>query len=236
MPVSTTFVATATPTVPPNVIDNLEDGDTYLNPAMCGTTANGVPSGFWVASSWGPSSNVVNGKAGAAYVFCGNVGANGTSCAIHVFGTLTDAGDAKYPAFQLEGKLRGGLYFDSSVYGFKGVQFYYKTGNDTCPTRRFNLGVASTTPPVGGGYDTVADYNHYGAVLIPTTNTWVQKSYYFQPAAQGGGSPTLAKANGAGNLSNTDLKQMLEVEWVFTRNNLAGNNPVDYWVDEVQFF
>jgi hypothetical protein len=54
MPASTTFVATATPTVPPNIIDNLEDGDTYLNPAMCGVGASGAPYGFWVASSGGP--------------------------------------------------------------------------------------------------------------------------------------------------------------------------------------
>lgn len=237
-----TFVATATPTVVPNVIDNLEDGDTYLNPAMSGMTSTGVPLGFWVASTWGDSSNVIDNSAGANVVFCGGVGANNTSCAIHIYGNLKDNGDNQYPAFQLEGKLKGGNYFDASAYPYTGIRFYIKIGaGDTCSDRRFNVPIGLTTPPSGGGYCASNCYGHFGSSVgvggavatgaHPTgTGVWSQQSYPFT-----GLSPVYGPALGK-TLAGNYLKELLEVEWVFGRNGVAGTSTVDYWVDEVEFF
>jgi hypothetical protein len=238
MPASTTFVATATPTVPPNIIDNLEDGDTYLNPAMCGVGASGAPYGFWVASSWGDPANLINGRSGSPIVFGGSVGANGTDSAIHIYGTIIDHADNQYPSFQLEGKLKGGNYFDAVPYGFVGVRFYYKTGTDTCTFRRFNLPIAATSPSSTGGYCLTSCFDHFGASLTPTSGAWSLKTYYFNATL---GTPILSR-QGFGSaispttLSGSHLSQLLQVQWQFGRNGSAGTSSVDYWIDEVEFF
>jgi hypothetical protein len=233
MPVSTTFVATATPTVQPIVIDNLEDGDTYLNPAMCGTTSTGVPLGFWVASTWGPSSNVINGMSGANIVFCDGMGANNTSCAIHIYGNITDVTPTTYPSFQLEGKLRGGSYLDISQYGYTGVRYYMKIGTgDNCLYRRFNVGIGATTPQAGGGYaNSTNAYSHFGATLTTTGGVWTQKTFIFTSLIRAFGTPLSPST-----LSGNHLKELLEVEWQFGRNGSSGSSTVDYWIDEVEFF
>jgi hypothetical protein len=238
MPASTTFVATATPTVPPNVADNMDDCDSNMNPAMSGVNSSGSPLGFWVASSWGDPGNLINGAAGANVVFCGNVGANNTNGAIHLYGTIKDNGDGQYPSFQLEGKFKGSLYFDSTVYGYRGVRFYYKTGTDTCTFRRFNLPIAATSPPATGGYCATACYDHFGASLLATNGVWTQRSYYFNATL---GTPFLQR-QGFGSaitpatLSGNHLKQLIQVQWQFGRNGSAGTASVDYWIDEVEFF
>lgn len=233
MPAATTFVATATPTVPPNVIDNMEDGDTYLNPAMCGTTSSGVPTGFWVASTWGDPSNLVNGAAGAAVIFCGGVGCPvSPSCAIHLYGNIKDNNDGQYPSFQLEGKLRGGNYFDGLQYGYTGVRFYLKTGvGDNCPYRRFNVPVGGTTPPAGGGYCATNCYGHFGTSLSATNGAWQQKTFPFTSLTRAFGNPLTPPT-----LTGKNLQELLEVQWQFGRNGSAGTSYVDYWIDQVEFF
>lgn len=232
-PSAAAFVATSTPTLPSYVIDNLEDGDTYLNPAMSGVTRSGVPTGFWIASTFGDSSNVINGTPGAAFIFGGGVGAAGTSSAIHIFGKLKDNGDGQYPSFQLEARLKGGTVFDASQYGYSGVRFYLKTGaGDNCPYRRFKVGVGATTPSSGGGYATSANaYSHFSVVLQTTSGSWAFVSEVFS---------TLHREFGAAispsDLSGKNLQELLLVEWQFGRNNVAGSSDVDYWVDEVEFF
>jgi hypothetical protein len=230
------FVATSTPTLPSNVIDDLEDGDVYLNPAMSGVSSGGAALGYWVASTWGDTSNIINGSAGAPFVFRGGVGAAGTLASIHIYGTIKDNADAQYPSFQLQGKLKGGAVFDTTALGYKGVRFYYKVGSgDNCPTRKFFLPVSSTTPPIGGGTctDSAICYDHFGATLASTADLWVQKIYYFRSAD---GTPVLTKRNGSTKPNETDLQRVLEVQWQFGRNNLLGTSTVDYWVDEVEFF
>jgi len=237
-PTAASFVATSTPTLPSNFIDNLEDGDAYLNPTFCGVKRTGVPEGFWVASSWGDPSNVINGGPGKPFVFSGAVGANGTDSAIHIYGQVTDHADGQYPAFQLQGKLQGGEYYDTVPYGLVGVRFYYKTGVDTCPTRRFNLPIAATTESSGGGTCMNKCYDHFGAPLTPTSGAWSMKAYYFNAAL---GTPFLSRkgfgsAISPATLSGAHLSQVLEVQWLFGRDGAAGESSVDYWIDEVEFF
>lgn len=239
MPSATTFVATATPTVPPNVIANMEDGGTYLNPAMSGVGPTGVPNGFWVASSWGDPRNIVNGTSGADIVFLGGMGANGTNGSIHIYGTIYDWGDGQYPSYQLEGKLKGGQYFDALVYGFTGVKYYLKIGTtDTCTYRRFNVPCGGTTPPSGGGWCTSQCFSHFGAALgTASTGLWTQRTHPFLSLSRAFGNP-LTPAT----LSGANLQQLLQVQWQFGLN-LASPPPtpprsavVDYWVDEIEFF
>jgi hypothetical protein len=166
-------------------------------------------------------------------VLCGGVGANGTSCAIHIYGNITDALPTTYPSFQLEGKLKGGNYFDASQYGYTGVRFYLKTGTgDNCPYRRFNVGIGATTPPAGGGYaNSTNAYSHFGATLAATGGVWLQKTYIFTSLGRAFGTPLTPNS-----ITGINLQQLLEVEWQFGRNGVAGTSAVDYWVDEVEFF
>jgi hypothetical protein len=223
-----TIIFTATATLPPNVIDNLEDGDNNLNP----TVGYGI-GGYWKAWTWGDVSNQIN----SPYIICGNVGANGTSCAIHVFGNIKDNSDGQYPAFELDGIFGTGSYLDGTT--FLGVRFYYKTGSaDTCPFKRFNLPIAATSPVSMGGICTSNCFDHFGANLVATSDIWVQKKYFFNATL---GSPALTRS-GWGTiitpttLTGTNLQQLLAVQWQEGRNGSSGTSYVDYWVDEVEFF
>jgi hypothetical protein len=188
------------------------------------------PDGVWYASTW-DLGNIINSN----YVTCGNVGANGTDCAIHLFGNITDYSDGQYPSFQLEGILSKG-YYDGSA--FSGVNFYYKTGTaDTCSFRRFNLVIAQTQQDIKGGTCPSNCFDHYGYNLNETYGVWKQAKYYYNTTL---GSPALSR-NGWGyptgiTLSGIYLKQIIELQWQFGRNGTKGTSYVDYWVDEVEFF
>jgi len=189
--------------------------------------------GYWHAWTWGDPGNQVN----APYVICGGVGANGTSCAIHLYGNIHDNADGQYPAFELDGLLKSGQTFDASMYS--GIRFYFKTGtSDTCLLRRFTVPISTTQPVSLGGACTTNCLDHFGANLGATSGNWVQKTYYFNSTL---GSPSLLR-QGWGypvnpmTLSGANLTQLLAVQWIAGRNGSAGTSYVDYWVDEVEFF
>lgn len=236
MPVQSMMVATATPTLSPSIIDNLEDGDLKLNSVT-------FPEGVWYASTWGDPGNKVNSN----WVSCGNVGANGTDCAIHLFGLLKDNADGQYPSFQLECILSSG-YFDASA--FHGLRFYYNIPNDDIPvtplapgestllkgTRRFNFVVAATQQDIKGGTCPSNCFDHFGDFLNATNGAWIQKTYYFNSAY---GTPNMTR-QGWGypsglTLTPAVLKQAIELQWQDGRNGSKGRYNIDYWVDEVEF-
>lgn len=231
-PSQSSVVATATPTLAPNVISNLENDSLALN-------AVSFPQGTWYASTWGDPGNKVNPN----WVTCGGVGANGTDCAVHLFGLLTDNSDGQYPSFQLECILGSG-YFDASR--FAGVRFDYKFGTDdnplppnlgigevSCsPYRRFNLVIAATQQDIKGGTCPSDCFDHFGLSLNATNDAWVPKSCIFSTMTKSfDGTPHNLTV-----LHPDDLKQVIELQWQVGRNGHKGRYTVDYWVDEVEFF
>lgn len=240
-PVQSAFVATATPTLPPTIISNLEDGSLKLNSIA-------YPEGVWYASTWGDPSNKVNSN----WVSCGNVGANGSNCAIHLFGALKDDANNQYPSFQLECILSSG-YFDASA--FHGVKFSYNIPTDDAPIapvtiagpggvtevictpfRRFNYVIAATQQDIKGGTCPSNCFDHFGVTLNNTGGVWIAKQYNFY-----GTAPVLTRSgwgypSGLSMLTPATLKQSIELQWQVGRNGSLGRYNVDYWIDDVEFF
>lgn len=199
------------------VICNFEDGSSNMNPKLYG-----APSGRWNAFSY--SGNTVN----MPFVVQG--GANGTKMAAHIWGTLVDKGDGSYPAFTLQGMFKSSGFYDASM--FQGIRFYYKCPpSDKSLQRRFSVPIAETLPTSNGGTCSDQCYNHFGADLS-TEGDWALKSYAFTDLKRqsGWGSPVTPP-------DFTDhLKEIKTIEWSNSAQNKAGSYPIDYWVDEVEFF
>lgn len=199
------------------VISNFEDGSTNMNPKLFGD-----PSGHW--NAFAGTGNTVNNP----FVVSG--GANGTSMAAHLFGTLINKGDGSYPAFTLQGMFKDSGTYDAS--NFQGIRFYYKCpASDKATARRFNISIPATLPTSNGGTCTDGCYNHYGADLSPTGD-WSLISYAFGD---------LKRQSGWGSPVNPPdftehLKEFKTIEWSHNSGNTAGSYPIDFWVDEVEFF
>ncbi|HEY5038820.1 MAG TPA: hypothetical protein VIJ93_07100, partial [bacterium] len=119
------------------IISNFEDGSNNMNSKLIGGG-----SGSWI--DYGGD----DGKPSAQFVVSG--GANGTKMATHIFGTLVDHGNGKYPEFALSGKFKEGGMYDASP--FSGIKFYYKCpATDQASKRRFVIGIAQTVPTSDGG-------------------------------------------------------------------------------------
>ena len=197
------------------VISNFEDGSTNMSSKLYGGGGawNAVISGGTIATPF-----VVSG------------GANGTAMAVHFVGTLTNKGDGQYPSFTLQGMLKQSGTYDASM--FDGIRFYYKCpADDKAPTRRFNITIPATLPASNGGTCSDQCYNHFGADLS-MTGDWVQKTFSFSD---------LKRQPGWGSIVTppdfTDhLKELKTIEWTHNAGNTAGSYPIDYWVDEVEFF
>ncbi len=203
------------------IVCSFDDGSTNMNSKLYGGS-----SGAWSAFSYAGNENNINSK---AFVVAG--GANSTSMAAHIFGTLVDKGDASYPEFDLSGKFRDSGYYDAS--NFEGIKFYYKcTGDDSALKRRFAICTAPTLPHSEGGTCTEGCYNHFGADLSPTAGEWVLKSYAFADMKResGWGSPVTPP-----DLVD-HLKEFMNIKWGHAANNAAGSYKIDFWVDEVEFF
>ncbi len=199
------------------IISNFEDGSPNMNPQLYG-----APAGKWNAFSY--AGNTIN----MPFIVPG--GANGTKMAAHISGTLVNKGDGSYPAFTLQGMFKDSGFFDASM--FQGIQYYYKCpADDKATARRFSVTIAATLPTSNGGTCTDACYNHFGADLS-TTGDWVLKTYAFSDLKRqpGWGSPVNPP-------DFTDhLTEIKTIEWSHNSQNTAGTYPIDYWVDEVQFF
>jgi hypothetical protein len=199
------------------VVGDFEDGSMNLNPKLYG-----APSGKWNAFSY--AGNTIN----TPFIVPG--GANGTKMAAHIWGTLTNKGDGSYPAFTLQAMFKDSGYFDASM--FQGLKFYYKCpADDKALQRRFSVTLKVTLPTSNGGSCTDQCYNHFGADLS-MTGDWSLKSYAFTDLKRqsGWGSPVTPP-------DFTDhLTELKGFEWSHNSQNTAGSYPIDYWVDEVEFF
>ncbi len=199
------------------IVGNFEDGSTNINSKLYG-----AGGGTW--SVFAGNGNTVNNP----FVVSG--GAHGTSMAVHLFGTLMNKGDNSYPSFTLQGKLKQSGYYDARA--FSGVRFYYKSpSDDKAPAQRFKFTIAATLPTSNGGTCTDGCYNHFGADLSMSAD-WVQKSYSFNDLKRGSGwgSPITPP-----DLVD-HLTEVVGLEWSHDSGNTAGSYPIDFWVDEVEFF
>ena len=199
------------------IVGNFDDGSTSINSKLYG-----AGGGIWSVFAGG--GNTVNNP----YVVAG--GAKGTAMAAHLFGTLVNKGDNTYPSFTLQGKLKQSGYYDASA--FSGIRFYYKSpSEDKAPAQRFKFTIAATLPTSNGGTCADGCYNHFGADLS-TAADWELKSYSFSDLKRGSGwgsaviPPDLVD----------HLKEVVGLEWSHDSGNTAGSFPIDYWVDEVEFF
>ncbi len=200
-----------------SVISNFDDGSNNGNPKLFGDG-----SGTWATMTW--AGNAVNSN------FVVKGGANGTKMAAHVFGSLTDKGDASYPEFDLQFNFKGKDLYDAS--NFAGIKFYYKCpAADQALKRRFNIATAPTLPMSDGGTCESACYNHYGANLKPISD-WTALSYNFSDLTRlpGWGSPVAPPE------LTEHLKEFIYIKWGHSADNAAGTYTIDYWVDEVEFF
>lgn len=199
------------------VITNFDDGSKNVSSKLFGGSG-----GNWSTITFGGNS------ISSDFVVAG--GANGTAKCAHVTGTLVDQGNFVYPAFTLQGKFKGGGFYDASA--FTGIRFYYKCpADDQAIKRRFAIGTGATLPASDGGNCQTDCYNHFGAFMDPA-NDWVLKSYSFEDLKReaGWGSPVTPP-------DLTDhLKEFVYIKWDHSGDNHAGTYTIDYWVDEIEFY
>jgi hypothetical protein len=202
------------------VIIDFNDGAGKTNPKLYGGAG-----GDWMTLSYAGNEANIN------KTFIVEGGASGTPMAAHIFGNLTDKGNATYPQFTLQGRFtETGTY---NAENFKGIQFHYKcSGEDQALKRRFAIATVPTLPISDGGTCRTGCYNHYGLDLSPTAGEWVLRSSEFVD---------IKRESGWGSsVTPPDLvdhlKELVNLQWQHGANNAAGTYKIDYWVDEVEFF
>jgi hypothetical protein len=198
------------------LISDFQNSSTNVNSKLFGASG-----GNWIAFSFG--GNTVNSP------FLVPGGANGDAMAAHLFGILTDKGDASYPSFTLSCQFtQSGLY---NAENFNGIKFYYKcSSKDQALKRRFNLGTAPTLPASAGGNCAANCFDHFGAPLKPSED-WVVYNFKFtELTREGWGAPVTPP-----DLVD-HLQEFINASWNNSANNVAGSYPIDFWVDDVEFF
>lgn len=228
------------PTAVPNrnLVCNFDNGTTLINPYLM--EMNNPPN--YVLKFDGSVTAVNN--FGAAITFIPAVphavlgGPNGSSpYAFQVYGTVTDLGNAQYPAVELEVPMEGGTnLYDGSF--FSGVKFYLKiAGDDNTTKRDFSIPVYQTQGlPQGGcvGGNSGGCFDNFTTDLTAGTGgQWKSFSIPFSSLQQAyAGVVTTPNPNFAGQ----NLQQMLWLQWEESRNNTAGTSTFDYWLAAVSFY
>jgi len=168
-------------------------------------------------------------------------GAAGTANGCFVTGTVTDPGDGKtYPQILLIGGLDANPPITYNAYDgafWSGVKFYINIlPDDTATYRYFNVPTTQEATalafPGQGKCAGSTCYNYFGYQLSGPTNGWQQITVNFSQMS-----------NIATNFQTTpptftgvNLQQIIALQWVEGRNNVAGTSNVDFGVDEVYFF
>jgi hypothetical protein len=204
--------------VPPEQcrISDFQDSSTDVNSKLFGASG-----GTWIAFSFG--GNTVNSP------FLVPGGANGDKMAAHIYGTLTDKGDASYPSFTLSCQFTQSGLYDAS--NFTGIKFYYKcSSKDQALKRRLALGTAPTLPASAGGNCAANCFDHFGTALHSSEDWAVYNLKFTDLTREGWGAPVTPP-----DLVD-HLKEFINISWNNSANNTAGSYPIDFWVDDVEFF
>jgi hypothetical protein len=113
---------------------------------------------------------------------------------------------------------------------------------DTCSFRRFDIATTWTLPASEGGNGFCTScYDHYGANLPAGPSPWTLRTYNFTALSRRMflSPPTLPTTLPIGTTAPLFLDYRADfVKLVFQhgRNNVAGTSPVDYAVDQFEFF
>jgi hypothetical protein len=174
----------------------------------------------------------------AATMTIAGPGAAGTALACYISGAVTDTGNAAYPDIELDGHLDANPPTTYNAYDgafFSGVKFYINIkSDDTATYRYFKVSTTQEAEASVGGTCTAGTscFNYFGSALTGPTNGWQQITLTFSQLT-----------NIATNFQTTpptftgvNLQQILFLDWVEGRNNVAGASNVDFGVDEVYFF
>lgn len=206
-------VATSTPTLGPQWVDNFESGSTSCNPYLYNSSA-----GLW--------SSLPNGT----FHFPG--GANGTAQAGRITaGPLFLSGYTPYQ-LQVNPNSLGNYNLLGSPY--TGIQFYWKTGiADNMSARWFVMPIPPQIPPPVGSCGTgPLCYDTFKRPLPSTGGAWVVQNLPWTMFAQAGwGSPSTGPLT-----SGTNLSQILYMQWEEDPNNIGNTYTIDFWVDEIQLY
>ncbi len=218
-----TCTSTATP-VDYYIIDDLEDNDIYLNPNLVGGG-----NGFWcqygyVATPIPTIFVVPNTLSG---------GLNTTAYALRMQASLTDPADGSYPEVFLRGWFRSIVTNRYDASQFSGIKYLVYVGaGDNAVKRKFHIRIADTTHIADSGTCFTNCYDHFGIAMpsVPTGG-WVSQSVTFSTAVrEGWGNPIIPTT-----LSGHHLQELLSLDWVESRNNVAGTSTIDFWVDQIEF-
>ncbi len=210
------------------------------NPAMVVNFESGLQVSSTLAEANRPGNQIQTAGTivgtGSPFVtpLLASPGANGTSTCVHMVGTVTDPGNASYPAILLAIPLEmaGSGRYDASL--FSGIKFYYKVAaSDTASTRVFSIPIVKTSVAPAGTcatYNTC--YNNFSVSYAPTGGSWALATIPFKSMTRGnyGGSFTPS------DLSGVNLQEFLSLQWSEGNQNVPATVNVDFSVDEVQFF
>ncbi len=223
----------------PNTVPNRKlvcDFETGL-PSINGNLMEMSNAPSYVLKTAGSVTAVNNFPANVVLAFAGIMagGANGSSYAFQVVGTLTDQGTSTYPAIDLEAPIEGGNLYDGSF--FTGVKFYMKIANDDQTTKRtFSVPVYQTQgSPQGGcvGGNAGGCYDNFAFdISAGTGGQWKLFNIPYTSLAQAyAGVKTVPPT-----FSGANLQQILWLQWEESRNNTAGTSHIDFWVDDIELF
>lgn len=224
------------PAHPPDytTVINFDDGTAFTNPTLFNSIPGGQAVTLGGVSGLGTITTISAPPAG-----------DSTPFAAHMLDVFTDLGNGVYPSSQFRIHFTASGYYNLSY--FSGIKFMYNVtppnasqgilGDDSL-VRRFGFAVAQTVPfgdPDGGGTCDNSNngcYNNFGAMLDNTNGAWVTKSYNFTDLTR----ENFGNSVSPPTFSGVNLQQVIRLVFEFKRNNSAGTDHVDYWVDNIELF
>lgn len=210
-------VATSTPTLGPQWVDNFEGSSTSVNPYLYNSNA-----GLW--------SSLPSG------VFTAPGGANGTAQSGHIgAGPLFLSG---YTPYQLQANPNSLGNYNLNGGPYTGIQFYWKTGlADNMSARWFVCPIPEQIPPPVGNCGTgTLCYDTFKKPLAGTSDSWILMSFTWATFFQTGwGSPSTGSLTSS-YMGSPNLSRILYFQWEEDPNNIGNNYTIDFYVDEIQLF
>lgn len=212
----------APPPMSSSFIDNMEDGNMKINPALTGQPTGG--SFGW--NSWIGDPLYVTGP---SPIQCGGYLSNFAAWAN---GTLTDPGTGIYPSYTLSIDLWNGnnaspAYFNAS--SFSGIRFWMnlQTANATVGSWTFVTLASTVDASCCGGTCASGCWDHYGFNTSANRGAgWVQVSRTFATMAQ----------QGWGTAVPWDPTQVMQIQFWQGAGNTAGTYNILAAFDNVEFF
>ncbi|HWA74939.1 MAG TPA: carbohydrate binding domain-containing protein [Polyangiaceae bacterium] len=209
------------PTYPPELIDDMEDGNQYI-------IQQEKRDGAWYTAVDDGAVDPPMAKAFAMAEITGTPGAKGSTHAFHFKGTAgtmwgaMGAFDFHTPATTTPSKLP----YDASSY--KGITFWVKAAAASTSTVKLRIAVKDTVADAGGACKTMTNGcdNHFAAPLAVTT-AWKQVSFVWADFKQ---------EPGWGYQTTFNSAQLISVQFAIPTVAAAATQPTaDVWIDDIAF-